>query len=127
MPEPRLLVINPWDKTLIAVIERAILKSDLGITPNNDGIVIRLAIHTLTEERRKDLVKGVAKKAEEDKVAIRNIRRDANEHLKKLQKESHVSEDDEKRAEEKVQKLTDKYIAEVDAVAKTKDAEIMEV
>jgi ribosome recycling factor len=127
VPEPRLLMISPWDRSLLPTIERALLKSDLGITPNSDGTVIRLALPSLTEERRKELVKSVSKKSEEEKVAIRNIRREANEHLKKLQKDSKISEDEEKRAEEKVQKLTDKYIVEIDQITKAKDAEIMEV
>lgn len=127
VPESRMLVISPWDKNTLPTIERAILKSDIGIPPSSDGTVIRLQIPQLTEERRKDLVKSVSKKAEDDKVAIRNIRREANEHLKKLKKDSKISEDDEKRGEEKMQKLTDKFIAEVDQIAKAKDAEIMEV
>lgn len=127
VPEPRMLVITPWDKSILGPIEKAILKSDLGITPTNDGSIIRLAIPALTEERRKELTKVVSKKSEEGKVSVRNIRRDANEHLKKLRKDSKISEDEEKRAEEKIQKITDKYILDVEKVAKTKDAEIMEI
>lgn len=127
VPEPRLLVIQPWDKSVISAVEKAIQKSDLGLNPNNDGSVIRLAIPQLTQERRNELVKSAKKKAEDARVAIRNIRRDANEHLKALQKEKQISEDDDKRAQEEVQKLTDKYIKEADKVLEHKEAEIMEV
>ncbi|MBI3947858.1 MAG: ribosome recycling factor [Armatimonadetes bacterium] len=127
VPEPRLLVISPWDKGTIGPIERAIMKSDLGLNPMSDGNVIRLAIPALTEERRRDLTKLVHRKAEEGKVAIRNVRRDANEELKKLRKAGDLSEDDEKRAEERVQKLTDKYIAEIDRVQQHKEQEVLEV
>ncbi len=127
VPEPRLLVISPWDKATIGAIERAIMKSDVGITPSNDGVVIRLSIPSLTEERRRDLTKMVHKKAEEGKVAIRNNRREANEELKKLRKASEISEDDEKRAEERVQKVTDKYITEVDRLQQHKEQEVLEV
>jgi len=127
VPEPRLLVIQPWDKSVISVIEKAIMKSDLGITPNNDGTVIRLAIPQLNQERRNELVKVVKKKAEETRVAIRNVRRDANEHLKAFEKEKEISEDDNKRAQEEVQKLTDKLIKEVDQIVDHKEQEIREV
>ena len=127
VPEPRLLVIQPWDKSVISVIEKAIMKSDLGITPNNDGTVIRLAIPQLNQERRNELVKVVKKKAEETRVAIRNVRRDANEHLKVFEKEKEISEDDNKRAQEEVQKLTDKLIKEVDQIVDHKEQEIREV
>lgn len=127
VPEPRMLVIQPWDKTVISAIEKAILKSDLGLTPNNDGNIIRLAIPQLTQERRNELVKVAKKKAEESRVAIRNIRRDANEHLKVLEKEKQISEDDVKRAQEEVQKITDKHIKDVDQVLEHKEQEIMEV
>ncbi len=127
VPEPRLLVIQPWDKSTISAIERAILKSDLSITPNSDGSVIRLVIPQLTQERRNDLVKVVRKKAEETRVAIRNIRRDANEQLKEFEKEGEISEDNTRRGQEDVQKLTDKYIKEVDQVLDRKEQEIREV
>jgi ribosome recycling factor len=127
VPEPRMLVIQPWDKSVIASIEKAIQKSDLGLTPNNDGTVIRLAIPQLTQERRNELVKSAKKKAEDTRVAVRNIRRDANDHLKTLQKEKLISEDDDKRAMEDMQKLTDKYVKEIDHVLEHKEQEIMEV
>lgn len=127
VPEPRMLVIQPWDKSSIAAVEKAILKSDLGLTPNNDGVVIRLAIPQLTQERRTELVKVIKKKAEETRVAIRNIRRDANDHLKAMEKKTEISEDDNKRGQEDIQKLTDKWIKEVDLVMDRKEAEIMEV
>lgn len=127
VPEPRLLMISPWDKSVISAIERAIMKSDLGLNPSSDGNVIRLAIPPLTEERRRELTKLVHKKAEEGKVAIRNVRREANEELKKLRKAGDISEDDEKRSEERVQKLTDKYISEIDRLQEHKEQEVMEV
>jgi len=127
VPEARLLVIQPWDKTVIPALEKAILKSDLGITPNSDGIVIRLAVPQLTEERRKDLVKVVKKKAEEGRVAVRNVRRDANELLKSEQKDGNITEDDLRRSQDEVQKLTDKYIKEIDQVMSNKEKEIMQV
>lgn len=127
VPEPRSLVIQPWDKSAMAGIEKAILKSDLGLTPNNDGTVIRLTIPQLTQERRNEMVKVVKKKAEDAKVAIRNIRRDANDHLKDLEKKHEISEDDFKRAQDDVQKLTDKSIKEVDQVMEHKEQEVMEV
>ncbi len=126
-PEPRLLVIQPWDKNAMGEIEKAILKSDLGLTPNNDGSVIRLAIPQLTEERRKELVKFVRKKSEESKVSIRNIRRDANDSIKKLEKASEISEDDHKRAQDSVQEMTDEKIKEIDAITELKENEMMEV
>lgn len=127
VPEPRLLTIQPWDKSVLADIERAILKSDLGLTPNNDGTVIRLNIPQLTQERRNELVKVVKKKAEECRVAIRNVRRDANDQMKLLKKEGEISEDDERRAEDEVQKMTDKHIKDADHILEVKEAEIMEV
>lgn len=127
VPEPRLLMISPWDKGTIGAIERAIMKSDLGLTPSSDGNVIRLGIPALTEERRRDLIKLVHKKSEEGKVAIRSTRREANEELKKLRKASDISEDDEKRSEERVQKLTDKYIAEIERIQAHKEQEVLEV
>ncbi|MCC6446950.1 MAG: ribosome recycling factor [Armatimonadetes bacterium] len=127
VPEPRLLMIAPWDKGALGPIERAIIKSDLGLNPTNDGNVIRLSIPYLTEERRRDLIKILKKYTEEGKVAIRNIRREANENLKSFEKEHEISEDDCKRGQEQVQKLTDKHIAEVDALEKAKEAELLEV
>ena len=126
-PEARLLAIQPWDATLIPEIEKAIQKSDLGITPSNDGKIIRLVIPQLTEERRKDLTKLVGKYAEEAKVSIRNIRRDAMEDIKKAEKAKEISEDDRKTYEEDIQKLTDKYIKYVDGVAADKEKELMEI
>ncbi|HSP20785.1 MAG TPA: ribosome recycling factor [Planococcus sp. (in: firmicutes)] len=127
VPEARLIVIQPYDKTILGDIEKAILKSDLGLSPSNDGIVIRLAIPALTEERRKDLVKQVKKEAEEAKIGIRNTRRDANDDLKKLEKKSDITEDDLRSYSEEVQKLTDSFIVKIDEVAKDKEKEIMEV
>ncbi len=126
-PESRLLVIQPWDKNVISNIEKAILKSDLGLNPNNDGNVIRLSFPQLTEERRKELVKFVRKKAEEGKVAVRNIRREANDSLKSMEKKGDISEDDSRRFQDEIQKLTDKYIEEVDEVLQNKEKEILEV
>lgn len=127
VPEARLLVIQPYDKTVLGDIEKAILKSDLGLTPSNDGSLIRLSIPALTEERRKELVKLVKKYAEEAKVAVRNIRRDGNDDLKKLEKDGNITEDELRSNTENVQKLTDEYIVKVDNVAKDKEKEIMEV
>ncbi|MDD7729463.1 MAG: ribosome recycling factor [Clostridia bacterium] len=126
VPEARMIQIQPWESSLIKKVEKAILASDLGLNPNNDGKVIRLVFPELTEERRKDLVKDVKKKGEAAKVAVRNIRRDANDAFKKLKKED-VSEDEVKELEEKVQKLTDKYIKNVDAAVDAKAKEIMTV
>ncbi len=127
VPEPRQLIIQPWERTLLGAIEKAILKSDLGLTPNNDGSVIRLNIPQLTQQRRSELVKVVHKKAEDDRVAIRNLRRDANEAVKKLEKDKVISEDEVKKAQDDIQKLTDKYIKEIDHVMAAKEKEIMEV
>ncbi len=127
IPESRQIAIQPWDQKVIPEMEKAILKSDLGLTPTNDGKIIRINIPSLTEERRKHLVKMVKKKAEEAKVAIRNIRRDTNEELKKLEKDKHISEDVVKKSQEEIQKLTDSYIAKVDEVLANKEKEIMEV
>lgn len=127
VPEPRLLVIQPWDKTILPEIERAILKSDLGITPTSDGTVIRLAIPQLTQERRAELVKVVKKKAEEGRVAIRNIRRELNDKVKQQQKNGEISEDELRRIQDEIQKLTDKYIKEIDQLVSTKEQEIMQV
>ena len=126
-PEARMLVIQPWDKSAISAIEKAILKSDLGITPTSDGIVIRLVLPQLTQENRKDLVKRVKKKGEEAKVSVRNIRRDGNDELKALEKYKEITEDESKGAQESIQKLTDKFIAEVDKLVDNKEKEIMEV
>jgi ribosome recycling factor len=126
-PEPRVLTISPWDVKSIPVIEKAILKSDLGINPSNDGKIIRLVIPQLTEERRKDLVKVIKKYGEDSKVAIRNIRREANDHLKKLKKDGDITEDAFKKSEEDTQKTTDKYIREVDKAMESKEKEILEV
>lgn len=126
VPEARMIQIQPWDTSLLKAIEKAIQTSDLGINPTNDGKLIRLVFPELTEERRKDLVKDVKKKGEEGKVAIRNIRRDGNDALKKLGK-TDVSEDEIKQLEDQLQKLTDKYIKEVDAMIEAKSKEIMTV
>lgn len=126
-PEARLLVVQPWDQSLIPVIEKEILKSDLGLNPSNDGKVVRLIIPQLTEERRRDLTKVVRKNGEETKVAIRNIRRVAIDEIKKLEKDKEMSEDDRKVAEDKIQELTDKYVKKVDAVTKAKEDELMEI
>lgn len=127
IPEARLITIQPWDKSQLGPIEKAILKSDLGLTPTNDGNIIRLAIPPLTEQRRQELVKLAKKEGEEAKVAIRNIRRDANDAFKKLQKDGELTEDELKRNTEQVQKSTDSYIAQVDKVVQEKEKEIMEV
>jgi len=126
-PEPRLLTIQPFDPNSVSTIERAIQESDLGLTPNNDGKLIRLPIPQLTEERRKELVKVVRHMAEEGKVAVRNVRRDAIHHLKELVDNGEVGSDEEHRAEDRVQKLTDEHVHEIDELLKRKEAEIMEV
>lgn len=127
VPEARMIQIQPWESSMIKAIEKAILCSDLGLNPSNDGKMIRLVFPELTEERRKDLVKDVKKKGEAAKIAVRNIRRDANDAYKKLKKEEDVSEDEIKELEDKVQKLTDKYIKDVDAAVEAKGKEIMTV
>ena len=127
VPESRLILVQPWDRTIISDVEKAIHKSDLGLVPNTDGNVIRLAIPPLTEERRHDLVKIVRKQAEEARVSVRNIRRDANDSLKKAQKDGTVSEDDSHKAMDEVQELTDKYVEQIDKTLKSKEGEIMEV
>lgn len=127
VPEPRMIVIQPWEKNMLGTIEKAIMKSDLGLTPNNDGSVIRLSIPQLTQQRRTELVKVVHKKAEEARVAVRNLRRDANDACKKLEKDKLISEDEAKKAQEDMQKLTDKYIKEIDQIMAVKEKEIMEV
>ena len=127
VPEPRMVMITPWEKSLMHDIEKAIMKSDLGLSPNSDGTAIRLSIPQLTQERRQELVKTVGKKAEEAKVAIRNIRRDGNDAIKKLEKAKEITEDDSKKGQESVQKLVDKYIKTVDTLREAKEKEIMEV
>ena len=127
VPEARMIQIQPWDASLIKDIEKAILSSDLGITPANDGKVIRLVFPELTEDRRKELVKDVKKKGEEAKVAMRNIRRDANDAVKKEAKANEISEDEQKQLEDKIQKLTDTYVAKVDKAIEGKSAEVMTV
>ena len=126
-PEPRMLTITPWDKGQLNIISKAILNSDLSLNPSNDGSMIRLALPPLTEERRREYAKLAGKKNEEGKVHIRNVRRDVIEHLKKLEKDHAISEDESKRAQEKVQKTTDAYISKLDAAHDKKVAEIMEV
>ena len=127
VPEPRILMIQPWDASTLKDIEKAILVSDIGINPQNDGRVIRLAFPPLTEERRKEIVKEVKKVAEENKVAIRNTRRDALEKLKGLKKANTITEDDEANGEKKIQNLTDKYCKEIDTLAVAKEKEILEI
>ncbi|WP_096199391.1 ribosome recycling factor [Bacillus sp. FJAT-45350] len=127
VPEARLLAIQPFDKTSIGEIEKAIQKSELGLTPSNDGTLIRIVIPALTEERRKELVKLVKKYGEDAKVAVRNVRRDTNDELKKLQKDGEMTEDELRRSTEDVQKLTDSHIEEIDSVTSNKEKEIMEV
>lgn len=127
VPEPRMLLIQPWEASMVKVIEKAILSSDLGINPTNDGKAIRLAFPELTEERRKELAKDVKKKGENAKVAIRNIRRDANDTFKKLSKAEDISEDEISDLEDQAQKLTDKYISEVDKAVEAKTKEILTV
>jgi ribosome recycling factor len=127
VPEARLLVVQPWDKSSIAGIEKAIMKSDLGVNPTNDGNVIRIAIPPLTEERRKDLVKVVKKMAEEARVAIRNIRREANDLTKATEKEKVISEDEAKKALDEIQKITDNCIKDIDKILQVKEKDIMEV
>jgi ribosome recycling factor len=126
-PDPTLITVQPWDPTLLAPIEKAIRGSDLDLNPQNDGKIIRIPIPPLTEERRKGLVKNAHKHAEEGRVAIRNVRRDVNDHLKKLLKDHEVSEDDEKHAMAEVQKMTDQHIEEINSTLKKKEGEIMEV
>lgn len=127
VPEARMLVIQPWDGSILGEIEKAILKSDLGLTPNNDGKVLRINFPALTEDRRKELAKGISKRAEEAKVVIRGVRRDAIEAFKAQKKKGEITEDDLKDAETDIQKLTDSYIKDIDATAAKKDKEIMEI
>ncbi len=127
IPEPRVLMIQPWDATTIKEIEKAILTSDIGINPQNDGRVIRLSFPPLTEERRKEIVKDIKKLAEDNKVAIRNTRRDALEKLKALKKNNTITEDDQENGEKKIQNLTDKFCKEIDSIAADKEKEILEI
>ncbi|KUO52292.1 MAG: ribosome recycling factor [Desulfitibacter sp. BRH_c19] len=127
VPEPRLLMVTPWDKSVIGNIEKAILKSDLGLNPNNDGSIIRISIPQLTEERRKDLVKMVKRKSEDFRVEIRNARRDANDQVKMFEKEGEISEDDARKGVDKIQELTDKYVEKINQILENKEMEIMEV
>lgn len=127
VPDPRTIVIQPWDGSLLKEIEKAIMTSDLGINPTNDGKLIRLSIPPLTEERRRDLLKLVKKETENSKIAVRNIRRDAIEEFKKMEKSSELTKDDLKKAEEEAQKITDKYIKLVDDIYKDKEKEVLEV
>ena len=126
-PEPRMLVVSPWDKNALPAIERAIQKSDLGLNPSSDGTVVRLAIPQLTEETRKQLIRQVHRRIEEGKVAVRNIRRDVIEELRSLKKNGEIAEDEEKRTEGEVQKLTDRYIHLLDEMQRTKEEELLEV
>jgi ribosome recycling factor len=127
VPEPRLLVIRPWDPSALSDIERAILKSDLGLTPMNDGKLIRLSIPRLTEERRRELVKVVARRVEEARISVRNLRRDALQDLKEFEKEKMISEDDFFRGKDEVQELTDEFIKQIDEIGKRKEEEVMEI
>lgn len=127
VPEPRLITIQPWEKKLLPEIEKAIFKADLGLTPNSDGQLIRMAIPPLTEDRRKEMVKMLKRMAEDTKVAVRNIRRDANDAVKKLAKDKEISEDDAKRVEKEIQDLTDKFVARADEVVAVKEKEVMEI
>ncbi len=126
-PDARQLVVQPYDRTALGSIEKAIRQSDLGFNPTNDGAIIRIAIPQLTEERRRDMVKLVHKRVEESKIAIRNIRRDSNDHLRRMKKEKEISEDDEKRALDQLQKVTDRAIHEAETIGRAKEIEIMEV
>jgi ribosome recycling factor len=126
-PDPHMVVVQPWDRNMLGVIEKAIQKSDLGINPTNDGQVIRLVLPQLTQDRRKELVKQVHQRAEEARVAVRNCRRDALDHLRKAEKDGGVSQEDERRAQERLQKLTDTFVKRVDEVSKNKETEVMEV
>lgn len=127
VPEPRLLVIQPFDRNAMSAMEKAIMQSDLGLTPSNDGVVIRLAFPQLTEERRKDLTKLVHERAEEGRVAVRNVRRHAKEELERLKKDGEISEDDLHRSEKELQRLTDRYVAEIEEILGHKEKELMEV
>jgi ribosome recycling factor len=126
-PEARLLTIQPWDKSALTAIEKALMMSDLGLTPSNDGQVIRLVIPPLTEQRRKDMIRLVHSRVEDGRVAVRNVRRDGNEHLKRLVQNKEASEDEQRKAQDQLQKLTDRYIAMIDERGRAKEAELMEV
>ncbi|MBI5196919.1 MAG: ribosome recycling factor [Nitrospirae bacterium] len=127
VPESRLITIQPWEPKLIPEIEKAIQKSDLGLNPANDGKIVRVPIPPLTEERRQQIIKHVHKRAEEARVAVRNIRRDGNDEIKKLQKEKHISEDDVKKSTDEIQKITDSYIKRIDEIMSHKEKELMEI
>ncbi len=127
VPEARVIVIQPWESKMISVIEKAILNANIGLTPTNDGKIIRLSLPPLTEERRKEIVKTLRKMAEDDKIAVRNVRRDAIDGLKKLEKDKKISEDDLKRAEKEVQDVTNNFVAKIDEVLTSKEKEVMEV
>jgi ribosome recycling factor len=127
IPEPRTIMIQPWDTSIVGDVEKAILRSELGLTPISDGKIIRINIPPLTAERRRDLVKVIRKMAEENKVAVRNIRRDLNEMIKELKKEKEISEDDQFRAQEEIQTITDDFIKKIDAVYGNKEKEILEI
>jgi len=127
VPESRLITIQPWDQSLIGEIEKAILKSGLGLTPSNDGKIVRINVPPLTEERRKDLIKVVRKMTEEARLAVRNIRREGNESLKVLEKNKEISEDELRKAQDRIQKLTDQHIGKIDAIATKKEKEVLEV
>lgn len=126
-PEPRLLIINPWERPMLKVIEKAILKSDLGLNPINDGQVLRLVIPPLTEERRHELVRMVGKRVEECKVAVRNCRRDALNEMRRMEKDKEISQDDQRRGQDRLQEITDSYVERIDALGEWKEAEIMEI
>ncbi|MDV3238629.1 MAG: ribosome recycling factor [Gammaproteobacteria bacterium] len=125
--DARTLTVTPWEKPMVAVIEKAIMKSDLGLNPNTAGTVMRIPLPPLTEERRRDMIRIVRQEAEGAKVAVRNIRRDANNDFKELLKEKEISEDDERRAQEQIQKLTDQFVADIDKITQAKEAELMEI
>lgn len=127
IPEPRMIVIQPWEKKLLHEIEKAIMKSELGLSPNSDGVAVRLNIPPLTQDRRKELTKTVSKKAEESKVSLRNLRREANDTFKKMEKAKEITEDDLKKGQDDMQKLVDKYTKQIDSIKTTKEKEIMEV
>lgn len=127
VPEPRLITIQPWEKNMIGEIEKAILKSDLGLNPTSDGQVIRLIFPPLTEERRKEMVKQVKRMGEDTKIAVRNVRREANDNLKKLEKDKDISEDDLKRGEKEIQEVTDDFVARIDQVIADKEKDLMEI
>lgn len=126
-PEPRLITVQPWEKTMVKAVEKAIMTSDLGLTPNSDGVVIRLNVPQLTEERRKDLVKQIGKKAEEYRVTLRNMRRDANDAVKKMEKAKEITEDESKKAVDDIQKATDKKMKDLETIVANKEKEVMEV